>query len=134
GRRRGGFTLVELLVVIGIIALLIAILLPVMSRAREQSNRTACLSNLRSLGQAMDLYSNAHKDRLPNSAPWLTWDATLAGRALLELAATYAQAEIFRCPSDIDPAPTQITTTDYFAESSAHVSYEFFPIWWAVQD
>ncbi len=82
----------------------------------------------------MYLYSNAHKDRLPNSAPTATWDATLGGQALLELAANYAQAGVFHCPSDVDPAPTEITTTDYFAESSAHVSYEFFAIWWPGKD
>jgi prepilin-type N-terminal cleavage/methylation domain-containing protein len=69
GRRRhlAGFTLVELLVVIGIIALLMSILLPTMGRVRERSNRIKCASNLRSIGQAAHAFATANKGRFPMS-------------------------------------------------------------------
>jgi len=64
-RKRAAFTLVELLVVIGIIAILIGILLPALNRARESANRTACLSNMRELAHMMRIYAATYHDEVP---------------------------------------------------------------------
>src|SRR5213078_1831657 len=72
--RTRAFTLTELLVVIGVIALLIGILLPTLSRAREASRKTQCLANLRTLGEALHMYANQFHESLPNGNMPLMWD------------------------------------------------------------
>ncbi|MCB9850476.1 MAG: type II secretion system protein [Phycisphaerales bacterium] len=72
-RARAAFTLVELLVVISIMAVLMAILLPSLSRARSQSKQVACASNLRQVGIALNMYADGANDWLPTWSGWQVW-------------------------------------------------------------
>jgi len=63
---RRGFTLVELLVVIGIIAVLVSLLLPALNKAREQARTVSCLSNLRQVNIAMIMYADQNKGLMPH--------------------------------------------------------------------
>jgi prepilin-type N-terminal cleavage/methylation domain-containing protein/prepilin-type processing-associated H-X9-DG protein len=71
GRRPSGFTLVELLVVIGIIALLISVLLPALNSARKQADRVKCLAAMQQLGQSFFLYANDNQGFWPASRHYL---------------------------------------------------------------
>ena len=85
-----GFTLVELMVVISIIAILAAILFPVFAQAREAARKTSCQSNLYQIGMALQMYARDHDGRLPR-----------AHNDLKPLVLPYVNGlSIFRCPSD----------------------------------
>lgn len=72
-RNKQAFTLVELLVVIGIIAILVTLLLPALTKARRQMQTVQCASNMRQIGMAIDLYANEWKQWYP-PGPWdSTW-------------------------------------------------------------
>jgi prepilin-type N-terminal cleavage/methylation domain-containing protein/prepilin-type processing-associated H-X9-DG protein len=128
-RRRGagtevgeGFTLVELLVVVGIIAVLIGILLPSLAKARESARRTACLSNLRQIHQTFVIYANENKERVPlgyrrgfkqfNSMVYSTTSGKFCLFGILYLAKAMPEPQVFFCPSNSDPQSTFMSETN----------------------
>jgi prepilin-type processing-associated H-X9-DG protein/prepilin-type N-terminal cleavage/methylation domain-containing protein len=72
--RRTAFTLVELLVVIGILAILMGILVPALTKTREQANAIKCSANLRSIGQAVQAYVYANDGYFAPGRNWEKWD------------------------------------------------------------
>jgi prepilin-type N-terminal cleavage/methylation domain-containing protein len=125
--KKKGFTLVELLVVIGIIALLISILLPALGRAQEQAKRILCMNNHKQLILATRMYADDWKNALPfvnsNSgetsegwtAPgWLYWaargktdpDSHLQHGSLFKF---LRSPKMYRCPFDVEPYRTNST-------------------------
>ena len=130
---RRGFTLTELLVVIGVIALLIGILLPTLSRAREASRKTQCMANLRTLGQMLTIYANTFHDLLPNGNPPMKFDDYNGQNMVLTYFANQMVKSpgVFHCPSDIDPVPGKIVTADETLEDSARTSFEFYSVWFS---
>jgi len=112
-QRRRRFTLVELLVVIGIIALLISILLPSLSRAREEGRRTVCLTGLRSFGQVLNMYASANNGRVPlgyastKHAGYMVHDSGMTS-GFLVLGVLYESGylkdgvQAYYCPSNTD--------------------------------
>ena len=140
-RSRRAFTLVELLVVIGMIAVLLALLLPALGRAREAGNRTTCLSNLRQIGEGIFAYVNENKQWMPpatntvynyadpTSTPPTMWGAPNGSLNFLRsaLGRSDGRTPILLCPSvvrqlegtvvGIGYAPTDRSNTNYQANA-----------------
>ena len=99
--RKIGFTLIELLVVIAIIAILAAILFPVFAQAKEAAKRTACLSNTKEVGLALQIYLNDSDDMTPSV--YKTIDMTTAFEDVFQIMQPYTKnIDIFYCPDRTD--------------------------------
>lgn len=104
--RNKAFTLVELLVVIGIIALLISILLPSLNKARDSANRLVCQSNLRQMGLLLTIYANDNQGSLPyrilNGASKGWYGGWQDATWMWQLAEDYKGGyQLFNCPTSV---------------------------------
>jgi prepilin-type N-terminal cleavage/methylation domain-containing protein/prepilin-type processing-associated H-X9-DG protein len=117
-RKSSGFTLVELLVVIGIIAVLIAVLLPVLGKARIAAQSVTCAAQMRQVGTAMLMYCNEHRGEFPE-----TTHGTSADRSWIFTMSKYLSNvdKIRVCPADprgdqlIAESGTSYTLNEYIA-------------------
>ena len=105
--RRPGFTLTELLVVVGLIAVLISLLLPVLSRVRASANSAACLANLRQMTITWNVYLAEHKARFPEYLTITPAQPEVAYRGYwLGILERYrVQGDALLCPAAPDPIP-----------------------------
>ena len=115
-RKTAAFTLVEILVVVGIIAVLVALILPIFAKARAAARQAACISQLRQIGLAMRMYVDDNGGLAPR---------------LSALHPTYvSNATVFVCP--LDPGDGQHGGDEYMEGSrylASGVSYTYIPNW-----
>ncbi len=99
-RRRGGFSLVELLVVLAVMGILLALIVPVVGKVREKGRTAACLAKLRQLGVALNVYLGEHNLTMPTLAAGRPEEGVDGDTIDTALADYTESSAAFRCPSD----------------------------------
>lgn len=112
---RRGFTIIEMLVVVGIIGILLGLLFPGLGLLRRNAQNTMCLSHLRQLFVPVDAYRTAHKNMLPNTQflPAASASGPVGGLPALLADHIDTSSEVWFCPADTDEAAME-TGTSYF--------------------
>lgn len=130
--RARGFTLLELLVVIGIIAIVISILMPSLSAARSRGKQTACANNLRQLGLAMRSYLDDNSDVFPYASFMPSVDPTPVDGDAIYLADvlvthTAGMDKVFACPNDTGGIPRLAPNEgkSYYETEKSSYDYRF---------
>lgn len=121
---RRGFTLIELLVVIAIIAILAAILFPVFARARESARKTSCMSNVRQLGLACQMYAQDYDELLPCDY-YACNSQTTHTRLVAQILPYIKNTQIMYCPSAMKMGLADIVASDANA-SAGNIGYYYW--------
>src|SRR5436190_8149617 len=134
-RRRGcrcGFTLIELLVVVAALALLAALLFPVLAQARHAARRSTCLSNLKQLGVAFMLYASDYDETLPEAggstaseAAWIDYDSPGQRGGIYPYVRQFSRGgpSVYRCPNG------RPDTSRYTSISSTYAMNDYLRPW-----
>ncbi|MGO8930045.1 MAG: prepilin-type N-terminal cleavage/methylation domain-containing protein [Limisphaerales bacterium] len=121
------FTLIELLVVISIIAILAALLLPVLGRAKESGRGTACLSNLRQIGIALQVYVGDYNNRLPFMSDIYPGVTNAFPGPDQVLSNQLGNLNVLKCPSDKwrsdKPLPFPQKPPTYFGQTGSSYAW-----------